>query len=339
MLHPIQVIVIFNYSAPTFVEKGYLKMKRIISMLLVLVTLSVLAFPTLAESFQPTSSYEVITQYGHPVYCQSTDEYNVAFLLKNNSMIEVSFAFTSNPNTVYVYDISLDNNARVTNNFLNTCKDIAFANVQNAKKFTCRNIASPLRAGEQLKKNAVIAKMKRLYGEPYSWKDLYTDDENYLPLIITIRQDLYYSAERLGATHLPIGVTIATAAVSLASALGAFAAYVTLEVSINIICAILGVYDVSVTLVDMLTVESYRGVACTYRTGTVTPRNGSEIPKVTASRTYSRIFCIDENKSGTSSDYANYLVDSGKVETIYAPSEYSFNYLTMIEDTYNAYIR
>lgn len=334
MLHPIQVIVIFNYSAPTFVEKGYLKMKRIISMLLVLVTLSVLAFPTLAESFQPTSSYEVITQYGHPVYCQSTDEYNVAFLLKNNSTIEVSFTFTSNPDALYIYDISLDNNVRVTNNFLSTCKDIAFANVQSAKKFTCENTVSPLDVGEQLQKNAVVRKMKQLYGEPYSWHDLYTDDENYLPLIITIRQDLYYSAERLGSKKIPAGITIAAAGVALAGAIG-----VEVAIGITTMCNLLSIYDTGAAISDAFTVESCRGIACTFRTGTVTPPNGSEISKVTASRSYVRIFCFNESLIGSSSDYASCIVDTRAVETLFAPSEYSFNYITMIEDTYNAYMR
>jgi hypothetical protein len=317
---------------PTFVRKE-LKMKRIISLVMVLISMLVLAFPAVAETTQSLSPYDIFTLDGHAIYYQSTDDYIITFIQKDIANIEVSFAFRSDPDKIYVYNIATDNTRRINAEILDSYKSAAFSDAKNAKVFICKTVQQTKSSEATLKKNAVINKMKQIYGTPYTWRNLYTDSTTYSPLTIRVREDLYYSSSGLGISSLPKGVNITTGAVGLASAFN-----IPVSQAIQTICNILGVYDISATLSNMLKVEAFRGVACKYRTGTVTPSNGSETSKVTASQSYVRTFCFDYDLAGTSSSYASCIVDSGNVEILYAPSEYSFNYITIIEDTYDAYI-
>lgn len=134
---------------------------------------------------------------------------------------------------------------------------------------------------------------------------------------------------------IPEGVPIVTTAASWAAK---YEEWLTVSSALGMISAITGIVNAADWVQETMFAQMYRGVSSTQRFGTVTPANGTETTMVTASRTYCRYYCFDDSLNITSSNAADYLVDSGRFECIYAPSEYKFNVVTMMDEAYDLYM-
>lgn len=182
---------------------------------------------------------------------------------------------------------------------------------------------------------AVRNDMEDRYGSKQDWYPLQTDSTSHAPLTIRVRQDVIISAEAMGLEPIPEGVPIVTTAASWAAK---YAEWLTVSSALGMISAITGIVNAADWVQETMFAQMYRGVSSTQRFGTVTPANGTETTMVTASRTYCRYYCFDDSLNITSSNAADYLVDSGRFECIYAPSEYKFNVVTMMDEAYDLYM-
>ena len=190
-------------------------------------------------------------------------------------------------------------------------------------------------ASSRYELDAVRNDMEDRYGGEQDWYPLQTDSTSYAPLTIRVRQDVTVTAEAMGLEPIPVGYSIATSATALAAK---YAGWLTVQSAMGMISAAIGIYNTAEALQETFFIQMYRGISSAQRFGTVTPANGTETTMVTASRTYCRYYCFNDSVNINSSNAADYLVDSGRFECTYAPSEYKFYAATMMEEAYDLYV-
>lgn len=306
-------------------------MKKIISVFLVAAFLCIMMPGTYAAGSNETFAG---FHYADGLYWQETEEMVLTIYPNKSGEYCASYVFKNDTYTVYEVNTGImADNGIVSQSDLNAIKAKALEKKSVAKAVSTRAPAGyAAKAGDQLKINAVKQKMANRYGSAYSWKDLYTETE-YLPTIVKIREDKIHSAEQVGIRTLQRTLSAASAAAALAGWLG-----ITVSAALDFINSVIGfVLDAGEALGITIFAEAYRGVTMWTRTGTVIPQGGSETPVTTATRSYLRQFLIDYELSGTSSDYYDYLADTGYFEEVYIPNAYYFDYSYLADLTYDIY--
>lgn len=304
--------------------------KRIVSVMLVFLMLMSLSVTSFAND-EPNVQAETTTY-------RDTDSVSLSICQNENGNMVFAGIYKDTPSVVYqwVGTVSEFQSLIPEENPFDYLEELPFTALDGIESFDLnayQNNTQMTRNYSPYEARAVKDDMADRYGDPYEWYLRYTESTDYAPLVFKIREDLMVSAEEMGLETLPAGITIAAGAVSLAVLVGA-----TVPATISWICNALSVYSATEALQEDRTIQMYRGVSCTLRTSTVTPSGGSETPLHTASRTYIRYYAFDDDANITSANASSAISDLGTFECIYAPSEYKFNVVTMVEDAYDIYM-
>ena len=270
--------------------------------------------------------------------CRDTDSVLMAICQNERGCMVFSGVYKDMPSVVYQWigKVSEFQTFIPVENPFDYLEGIPFSELEGIETFdlsSYQHSAQATRDYSPYEARAVEDDMEARYGETYEWYPRYTESAKYKPLVFKIREDLMVSAEAMGLEALPAGITIASAAVSVAAWLGA-----TIPATITWICNALAIYSATDALQESRAIQIYRGVSCTLRTSTVIASGGRETPLHTASRTYIRYYAFDDDANITSANASDAISDLGKFECTYEPSEYAFNVVTMVEDAYDLYI-
>lgn len=266
---------------------------------------------------------------------EETDDYIILWTEIEKDTVLVDLLLKKSPDIVYQWvegkNAANDNAKRIINAEEEELRNIC---IQGVEVFDIQEESAedlPLRASNPYEVLAVTERLEELYGTPRTWALVATNSYSYSPLTIRIREDDMVDAEKWGMETLPAGITYAAAAVGLASAFG-----LGVPVAIEMLTLFIDVYNATATLVESLTVNQYRGVYLTQRTGTVQPQNGTETPVVTATRSYIRYFYF--GKTPTTPNAADNMYEMDLTETAFYPSEYDYRTNVMIQAAYQQYV-
>jgi hypothetical protein len=258
--------------------------------------------------------------------------------------ILVSFLYKAEPDETYEMRVAKNALTNFTGSKYAEALEYAFENSDQASVYTISSVLATEAMTDSMTLNSVsdatlrlngaTTKVRSVYGTEYSWIS-WANSSAHSPVVLRIRQDLSYGAEKMGLTTLPGGITVAAAAVSLADLCG-----VAIPALVAAIGNVLSLYSGADYIEDNVTIETYKVTACYLRYGTVKPTsNSAETAYATATKNIVRCVIMDSSKSGSSSsDYADYMTLVDDVETLYIPSEYAYGTSALMQEAYNNYI-
>ena len=299
-------------------------MRKLLSLILAWSLVLALCLPVSAAT---TGKLVTVTKDNFAAY--QTDDEVVMMAWDDLGTVALSAKYLNDPETIYQWIGTAEEiPASLTGQKLAAAFSVAdVARLQATEVFEVEmQNAEMTRVGG----NAVIMSMIEedmidLCGTPMTRWPVSVDRSTYAPLVVKVLETDTVDAAYTYNVELEIGMTILSAANTLASA------SLTVRSAVEIINEIVGVEDMTYTLMEGGFVEVYVGTYVTQRTGVVQPEQGNEVPTHSATKSYRRIFCWAEI------DGAEGYVPNADYDIIYFPDEYSYQTSVMIEEAYEIY--